>query len=343
MNNGFKNLVFICTLSVIFIFSDCNDKGSNSAKSVPASDSVTYNKAITDITLEIESNSGNAELYYSRANLFYNDKFLNRAEDDMNLALRIDSLNPLYHYFMGRISYAMNKTKDAAEHYEKSIQLKPDFLEAKLKLADLYFVVKEHQKSIDLLLPSINLDKSNSNIYHMLAMNYRELGDTSRAIYYFQTAYENNDKDYESVLYLANLYAAKGKEIALEYFNYALKLRPKSTEAFFARAVFFQKLRKYKLAVEDYKKVIDTDPSNYLSYYNVGYINFETNHFDEAIRNWSICIRMNNEYLPAYYMRGLVYEETKKYKDARDNYQFVLNSDPNYELAKAGLKRIAGK
>ena len=52
----------------------------------------------------------------------------------------------------------------------------------------------------------------------------------------------------------------------------------------------------------DYRKVIAFNPSRFDAYYNVGYINFETKHFDEAIRNWDFCTQMNKNYLQAYYI-----------------------------------------
>jgi tetratricopeptide (TPR) repeat protein len=72
----------------------------------------------------------------------------------------------------------------------------------------------------------------------------------------------------------------------------------------------------------------------------VGIINFDAKRYDEAMRSWDICIQMNNRHMEAYYMRGLVFEYKKNNADAKLNYQYALELNPNYTLAKEGLARL---
>ena len=336
LNTSIKNLFLILIITVL---ASCQQGNSNKLTEIPV-DSTEKSILIKELSTQIENNPANAELLYQRAQIYFNDKYLNRAEDDLLAAIKIDSLNPLYHFTIARIEYAMNQTIKAAEHYEKAIKIKPDYQDAKLKLANLYFLVKEHKKSIDLLNNAMLTDKSNSYIYHMLGMNYKESGDTGRAIFNFQTAVENDPADFESTLYIANLYADKGKSIAFEYFNAALKLRPKSVDALFGRAVFAQKSKMYKQALMDYRRVIDIDPANYLSYYNVGYINFDNKMLKEALREWDVCSKMNPEFGKVFYMKGLSYEILNQNNEARKNYQIAVELEPENALFLAGLKRI---
>ncbi len=332
----FKKLIYVTTIALIW--SSCGEKKAKSYQ-VPK-DSLEQIEAVKEISKEIESDPENAELLYRRANIYYNQGYLSRAELDMETAIKADSNNALYYFFQGRVQYATNQTKKAALSYEKAILNKPDYLEAKLKLADLYFVVKEHKKSIDLLTNAMKQDPGNAVIYHTLGLNYKEMGDTARAIYNFQTAVENDPKDIESIIYIGNLYAAQRNPLAMEYFNSALKLRPKSVDALFGRAVFAQKMNFKKQALLDYKKIIDINPEHYKSYYNVGYMNFETGDYKEALRNWDIATRMNNFYPQAYYMKGLTYQILGVKKEARLNYEMALEQDPQYALAKEALEEL---
>jgi tetratricopeptide (TPR) repeat protein len=331
-----KILTFVILFTLIIACSET--KQSKVLKD--ANDSLSKIEAVKDISKSIESDPENPELFYQRAQIYVNEKLLNRAEDDYREAARLDSTNPLYAYSLARTLYAMNLTKESAQWYEKAIQIKPDYGEAIVKLADLYFLVKEHQKSINLLNEFRKVNPGEAYIYHMLGLNYKELGDTGRAIYHFQTAIENDPKDYESTLYVANLYAGKKKLIANEYFLAALKIKPKGIDALFGRAVFNQQLRNYKSALMDYRKIIDLDPQNYLAYYNVGYINYDNGFMDEALRNWNICSQMNPNYANAFYMKGLVYEEQKLKQEARIQYQVAADLDPENTLFKAGLNRL---
>ncbi len=336
VNPIIKVLIFIALSAVL---NSCNNEQTTKAPAA-ATDSIQEAQRIREISEQIEAHPDDPELLYQRAQIYFNDKLLDRAAGDMETALGIDSLNPLYHFIMGRIDYAMNKTILAAAQYEKAIAIKPDYTEAKLKLADLYFVVKEHQKSVDLLNAALKSDKTNAYIYHMLGMNYKEMGDTARAIYHFQTAVENDPADFESTLYIANLYAAKGKDLAFEYYNAALKLRPKNANALIQRAIFAQKSGMYRQALLDYRRVIAIEPDNYIAYYNVGYINYDTKKYAEALRNWDICTRMNPDYANAYYMKGIVYELQNNLADAKLNYNYALQLEPENQLFISGLKNI---
>ncbi|MEN9459554.1 MAG: hypothetical protein RL135_2177 [Bacteroidota bacterium] len=303
-------------------------------------DSLANTEEVKALSKQIEEEPEQAELFYKRAQIYANEKYLNRAEDDYREAYRLDSTNALYALSLARNLYAMNMTQEAAKYYERAIQIQPDYIEAIVKLADLYFVVKEHQKSIGLLNKLMKIDAGNAHVYHMLGLNYKEMGDTSRAIYHFQTAIENDPADYESNLYIANMYAGKRKEIAFEYFKAAIKIKPKGADAYFGRAVFEQQNKLYKAALLDYRRVIDLDPENYLAYYNVGYLNYENGFMDEALRNWGICAQMNPGFSKVFYMRGLVYEEQKKLKDALLQYSVALEIEPENELYLSGLKRV---
>ncbi len=330
----------ILTFVILFInILSCSEPKVGSDRNT-VTDSLTNISAVKDISKAIEENPEDPELYYQRAQIYVSEKYLNRAEDDYREAARLDSTNPLYAYSLARTLYAMNITKESATWYEKAIMLKPDYGEAIVKLADLYFLVKEHQKSINLLNEFRKVNPNEAYIYHMLGLNFKELGDTGRAIYHFQTAIENDPKDYESTLYIANLYAGKKKSIAFEYFAAAIKLKPKGVDAFFGRAVFQQQIKNYKSALIDYRRVIDLDPQNYLAYYNVGYINYENGFFDEALRNWNICTQMNPNFANAFYMKGLVFEERKNKQEARIQYQVALELDSENKLFMAGLKRV---
>lgn len=336
---NYKTIIFLLN---ILLLASCanNNNGQAAAGSI---DSIAIKAGVQELSNEILNNPSNAELYYERGIKYYNAKIMDRAVLDFTDACTLDSLNPLYFFMTARTNYALNKTILAAKHYEKAIALKPDFVDAQIKLADLYYITKEHQKSINLANSILANDKNNGYAYHLRAINLKDLGDTARAISNFQKAIELDNNDYDSHMILATLLLAQGDRAALEYINAALRIRPSAPDAFFARATFWQQRKEYKMALIDYKKVIKYNPDYFQCYYNVGYINFETNFLKEAIANFDICVRMANDYLPAYYMRGLCYEGLDDYENARLNYEFVLKYNPDYELAQLGIKRIAGK
>lgn len=318
----------------------CNQQGPKTESQNKSDSTLAAYESVKDISNQIEADPENAELYYQRAKIYFNDKYLERAFIDIQDAIKFNAENPLYYFMKGRILYAMNKTQEAAKSYESAIALKPDYEEAQIKLAELYFVVKEHQKSIDLLNNLIAKNPASAPFYCLKADNQRELKDTLKAIASYQKSLELDGEYYDAAMQLGLLLAAKKHKSAKEYFDAAIRISPKSAEAYFGRAYYYQQIGQFQKALFDYRKVIDIDPSNDKSYYNVGIINFDAGRYDEALRSWDICIQMNNNHMEAYYMRGLVHEYKKEYQDARLNYQYALELNPNYTLAKEGLARL---
>jgi tetratricopeptide (TPR) repeat protein len=332
----YKNIILIASFT---IFIACGNN-NNKTKSNNNIDSIAIKAGVEDVSLKIQENPKNPALYFERGEKYFALDIIERAEIDFKDACTLDSTNANYFFMQARCNYALNRSVLAAKNYEKAIALSPNFMDAKIKLADLYYITKEHEKSINLANSVLALDKTKAYAYHIRAMNYKDVGDTAKAIINFQKAIELDNNDFDSHIILAKILLAQNNKLALEYINAAISIRPNDEDAFFARATFWQNQRQFKMALADYKKVIDKNINYYQCYYNVGYINFETNYLNEAIHNFDICVRMMNDYLPAYYMRGLCYEMLKDKPNAKLNYEFVLKYSPDYELAINGMKRI---
>jgi tetratricopeptide (TPR) repeat protein len=90
----------------------------------------------------------------------------------------------------------------------------------------------------------------------------------------------------------------------------------------------------------DYKKVVDLEPSNYLAYYNVGYINYEAGFLDQALNSWDLCLKINPQFANAWYMKGLIYEEKGDFKEAIKNHKMALDLMPENPLFREAQKRL---
>lgn len=337
----FKQLIYVTAFIVLAV--SCKNKNSSPSATVTNDSNFVELESAKAISKLIEEDPENAEFYYQRAVVYFDQKYLDRALLDIDDALKHGGENPLYYFYKGKVLYAMNRTQEAAKAYEQALVLKPDYQEARLKLATLYYVVKEHQKSIDALNVIAAAEPTNAEAQFYKGMNQKEMKDTGRAVASFQKALEIDNNYYDAAMQLGLLFTVKKDPIAKEYFATAIRLNPRSTEAYFGRAYYYQLIKQYQKSLFDYRKVIEYDPSNDRAYYNVGYINFEVGEYEEALRSWNICIEMNNQNIMAYYMRGLLHEQRKNYEDAKLNYDYVLQLDPEYALAKEGMRRLEKK
>jgi tetratricopeptide (TPR) repeat protein len=334
-----KKLIFITAL--IALLGACNsnnDKASNKGQQ-----QTITSKSVTEISAEIEKDATNPELYYRRANIYFEEKMLDAALADIEQSLVLSADQPLYLFMKGRILYAMNRTQDAATTYEKAIAVKPDFEEAQLKLAELYYIVKEHKKSIDLYNVILANNKTNTAALFFKGMNFKEIGDTASAIQTFQKTYEIDPNHYDAVMQLGNLYAGLKNKIALDYYVTASRLKPKSAEPPYSAGVFFQQNGDYKKAVKMYEQALKADEKYYQAYYNSALINMEIGRYSDAIVNLNTVVRLEPGFVDAYYMRGLCYEANKNKEDAIVNYQYTLELEPKHILAQKALAALKNK
>ncbi len=326
-------LIFV--ISLFFFQLSCTP--DHTVKTVNPKDSLANSEFLKETSIAIENDPNNAELYYQRSVSYYNLKYLDRAYTDIQDAIRYNEQNALYQFQKGRICYAMNKTIEAEKAYLSAIALKPDYEVAQMKLGELYYIVKKHNESLNLLNVVVAANPNRSDAYFFKGMNYKEMGDTSRAIAAFQKSLEIDAVYYDAAIQLGQILTEKGDKSALEYLNAAIRMQKTNTEGYFARGYYFQRIGMFQKALLDYRKVIDLDPSNDLAYYNVGCINYDVKQYKEAMRAFNICIEMNNRNYPAYYMRGLIHEQNGEQKEAIMNYTFVLEGDPTFTLAKNRL------
>lgn len=331
-----KKLIYIT--AVLGMLAACHGKGGSANQQQQDTSVVAKSAAV--ISAQIDENPTDPELYYRRANIYFDEKYLDRSIADIDQAIVLAQDNPIYWFFKGRVLYAMNKTIDAAKAFEKSIALKPDFEDAKMRLAELYYVVKEHKKSLDLYTDVLASNPKNTSALFFKGMNYKEIGDTASAIQVFQKAYEIDASHFDAVMQLGNLYAALQNKIALDYYIAASRLNPKSPEPPYCAGVYFQLKKDYKKAIGMYKQAVKADDKYYQAYYNAALINVEVGDYHNAITALNSVVRLEPGLVDAYYMRGLCYQLLKKNEDAKINFQYTLDLNPKHELAKQALAKL---
>jgi tetratricopeptide (TPR) repeat protein len=330
-----KNLIFITIL--VGLLAACNDSSTKANENKQA---VNKSATVKELSIEIENTPTNPELYYRRAIAYSQEDELALALADIDQALILNPENALYHYRRGKICFFMNKTIEAAKSLEKSIEINPSFIDAKIELADLYLIVKEHRKSNDLLNTVLAQDAQNAEAFFLKGMNYKELGDTAMAAQAFQKAYDLDNKHFDAVMQLGNLYASANNKTALDYYIAASRINAKSEEPPYNAGVFLQQKGDYKKAIQMYQQALKANPEHYPSYYNAALINMDVKRYDDAITNLKAVIRIEPRMIDAYYQIGVCYENIKAYEDARINFEAVLDMNPAHKEAAQHLKRL---
>jgi len=337
-----KKIVSFVFITIIFFA--CKHSVEKDIENSAKTDSllkVINSPELSEKNKQILENPGEAKLYNDRAVIYLQFKQFSEAINDAKRAARLDSTNALYYLTIVDVLFTENKTRDAKDFLERVEKKFPENTEALLKLAELYFLVKQYQKAIDYINKTLKIDENNAKAYYLKGSIYRESGDTSKALSSLETATEQDDKFEDAFYDIGIIYSARKNPIAIEYYNSVLKLNPKNQNALFARAKLLQDLGKIDEAITEYNSILIINKNCEDCLYNIGAIYLELKKDNKkALEYFTRAITVNSNYTQAYFARGFTYSKLKDKENARSDYNMCLKLEPNYAAAVQGLNEL---
>ncbi|MGB3948096.1 MAG: tetratricopeptide repeat protein [Bacteroidia bacterium] len=336
-----KSFFYTFCIAIASAFTACDNNATNNSSPLATDSTVSAIPAeIAELNQQLKSNPDNAELYYKRAQFYMNTKKYSQGLADMLIAVNIDSTNANYFLTLSDFYFIDNQTSKTKAALERCIALDDKNTEALLKLAELYLYVRKYEESIKYINMALKIDQYNAKGYFMKGMNYKELKDTTRAISSMQTAVEQDQQYYNAFVQLGMLCAAKKNPLAIEYYKNAVKINPKSIEALYSLAKYYQDTEAFPKAIEAYNNLLKIESKSMNTYYNLGVIHLiNLKKYDEALNYFSTAIQINPKYVQAYYGRALCYQAKGDKKNALLDFEACVNINPQFEPAIQELKK----
>lgn len=343
---NFRKLLYILFPVIAIAFASCGngkENGNTNGNDAVPVDSTAA--GLSAINKKILGDPNNPDLYHERAKYqFEKSKDVDAALADMARALMLDSTKASYFLTLSDLYFTVNKTGNAKAALEKAVEAEPENVDALLKLAELYLYVRKYQESIDHINRALKIDQYNAKGYFMKGMNYKEIGDTTLAISSMETAVEQDPEYYAAYIQLGILHAAKKNPLAESYYNNALKISPRSTEAMYNKGKFYQDMGNWNAAIQTYNDLLKIDPNFKYAHFNLGVIHLvNLKVYDQALKHFDTAILVDSQYKEAYYGRGTTFQAMGDIKRAAADYQQALTIDPNYEPALIALKNLSKK
>lgn len=291
---------------------------------------------------KIRENPYNSFLFSKRAKLYFSKADFSSAIGDMKIAISLDSLIQDYYVDLSNY-YLLNKESLLSkETLERGVKNTKDNYIVKTKLAEFNFFIKNYNKSIE-LLNEVEMQKPEyDRSFFVRGMIYTEMGDTSKAIKSFEMARQKNNNFYEPNILIGLIYANRKDTLAFQYYKDAIRIKPKSAEAYYNIAILYQEINNFDKAMLIYNKIINEIDSNYYeALFNIAYINLHAkNEFNLAIDYFKKYLNQNQKSARTWYNIGLCYEKLKNKKEAINCYEKARDMEENYEPAIDALNRI---
>jgi len=334
-----NNFVFIIIAFVASILFSCG--GNENSKNKNQNDTTTIKtpEELSALNASISENPENAFLYNKRAKYYYSIKDLPAGLKDIEKAIALDSTNADFYLTLSSFYFSSNKTSAAKAALEKCIKLDENNTEALLKLAELYLYVTKYSESITFINKALKINPYNSKGYFMKGMCYKELKDTAKAISSMTTAVEQDKEYYHAYVQLGLLHAAKKNKLSVNYYKNAIDIQPKSTEAWYGLAKYYQDMGDWNNAIKSYDSLLNFNPAYKFAYHNKGVIYLTSLKLNEkALESFTNAIKADPKYTDAYWGRGITYQTIGDKENAFADFKACLAIDPEYEAAKRALE-----
>ncbi|MEZ5018403.1 MAG: tetratricopeptide repeat protein [Flavipsychrobacter sp.] len=334
MNSVWNRLLTLTIITTFFAACGDNDSGI-SADSIFASQ-----PALKEVTQAINKNPEKAELYFERGAILDRMELDSLALLDYQKAISLDSTQADYYSTIGDMLFEHKDISGSVVWLKKALELNPSDTKAHLKIAKMFVYLEEYTSAFSEINTVLKQDVYNPEGYFLKGMIYKNLDDTMKSISSFQTAVQVDPEYRAAVEQLGLMYSKLGDPLALQYFDNAFRMDTLDVFPLYARGVFYQDLKEYAKAKEEYKNVIMHDRQYEDAYYNMGYILLQEDSIEKAWRQYDLLTNINPASPKAYYNRGVCYELKNDMEKAIADYQQALVFDENYANAKDALKRL---
>ena len=267
-------------------------------------------------------------------------------------------------FFNLALSYqTLNDLNNAISHYQRALDLKPDFLEALNNLGNIFSDKKEYNLALPLFKKSIDLNPDYEMAHNNIGILYGNIGNLELAIYHYKKAININPKQSQAFNNLGNAYQKLGNKIDAEKsYKSALKINPLFVDAKNNLGTLLMDDEKYADAIPLFKDVINKNPNFSQAYSNLANVFRRIGNLKEAekLNKLSLQIEPNNpsalnniglllmdenkinlaidQFLKAIKFEknsktiknlGIAYQRNYEYEKALNQYKFSLKLNPN--------------
>ena len=335
--------LLLLVIGIILVSVSCKEPATQPNEQPVVLDTTPIGKQLAEVSKQIAANPNDASLYNRRAEIHLRRNDIQNAGLDITHALQLDSTKAEYYLTASDVNLAAGVPGKSVAALLKVLEIDKENIKALEKLAELYFIAMQYDKSISYLDDILRKDIHNAKAYFMKGMNFKEKGDTTRAIGSFQTAIEQRSDYYEPYIQLALIHTARGNKLALQYYEGALRLDPKSEEALYGRGMYFQEVQHdYDKAIQDYTSITVINPKNRNAHFNLGFVHYQYLKVNsEALKHYSKAIECDPEWPEAWFNRGLTYETMGDIAKAKFDYEQAIKLRPDYEKASIALSRVS--
>jgi tetratricopeptide (TPR) repeat protein len=210
-----------------------------------------------------------------------------------NHTLACTSGNYVGHNSLGNGLAVQGRSVEAIEHYQKAIEIKPNYAEAYYNLGRLFAGQGRFAEAIGYYQRALEIKPNLAEAHYNLGIVLDRQGKPGEAIDHYQKALAINPDYAEAHNNLGMVLARQGQSAeAIRHFQQALEIKPDYAEAHNNLGNALGDQGRYAEAAEHYRKAIEFKPDYAEAYYNLGNALALQGKYAEAIGHFQKALQL---------------------------------------------------
>lgn len=289
-----------------------------------------YAEALSDLNVVLAAEPNNANLLVLRARALASFKRYNEAFVDFNKAV---SLAPGDLNARGYRAYNFFRAKmypQALADCQFVLSKDPNNWQAYQTIGHVYGDQKKLKEAIAQYTKSLAIHPNEANTLEGRGICYEELKDYKNALNDYTAATKGvPDEPIELLLRRGILNnVMKNSKAAIEDFNKILRTNPNEARAYAARSTSYRNLDQFDLAIADSNSALRIDPNEPVYISARGDAWFSKKKYNEAISDYTQALKLKKS-TSDYISRGRCFQEQEKYVLALADFNSALELSPN--------------
>lgn len=322
--------ILIAASFLIFLIS-CNDDVKPDPLHEPPYDKISDS---------IDKAPNNAELYYRRGTLLFQNDQPVFAEKDIRKAWSIDAKEE---YALRLITILKQKNTDSAIAFIQEASKKlPENISLQIGLARGFQQKGKLDEALNVCNAIINKFPGQLDALTLKAELLKQQNKMEESLAVLENAYIFAPQDVELVHTLAFEYAEAKNAKALSLCDSLIKadIQKSHAEPNYFKGVYYSNIGNDAEAIKQFDAAIGRNYYFIDAYINKGIVYFDSKKYNDAIKTFGLATTVSPTYADAYYWLGKTKEAMGNKQEAKLDYQRAFGLDKTMSEAKEAAERL---
>lgn len=298
----------------------------------PSASSLQLEDAYEKGKMAVDMISSKVDFQLNIAEILTEMKKYDKAIEYYKISEKTNPANSHLYFYWGTALQKCGEHAEAADKFNKSLEIKPDQIQAMYYLADSLLETGDFDKSEAILQSVIEKDSRYIDAYMKLGSIADIKGNTLLAIENYKKAAKFNLKKTEANYFIASAYSNLNDfQSSLEYYQKSIEENPDHLDSYAGYAVALNEVGDDKEAIRKIRRAYKIAPNSAQVCMIYGIIlSKDDKNLKDAIEKFNNAIKLKDDMLPAYIGKSEALIRLKNFDKALSILNEILFKVPDF-------------